>query len=418
MRHTQNTKIRIIYGVLLLFILEMMFRIGDLKLNLPFYGLFFLLMITYYIFDILNFNTVFRTKDFVFSIILNGMFFYVFVLFFKNLRLIPIFFIFTGIQCFFKWFFCKKSENRVTVAVIGDRESNGRIERIIQENHRFKFAGFYKVEEIDEKKFYQEIDKVVYTQELDEKETKKALRLRLSGLKVLTSQDFLEIAEGKVDMENIDRKWLLKTSGFKLLNNTLEQRIKRLFDLLAGTVVFIGALPFIGITYIIVKLDNPKNFFKNPAFFKQKRIGYGGKEFEIIKFRSMKIHDPNEHSKYASKNDNRITKVGKFIRKTRLDELPQLWNVFRGDMSFVGPRPEWNELGRDYEEKIPLYKIRYAVKPGLTGWAQVMYPYGANLDDTKRKLEYDVYYIKHQTFVLDMIIFFKTVKTVVFGKGM
>ncbi len=127
---------------------------------------------------------------------------------------------------------------------------------------------------------------------------------------------------------------------------------------------------------------------------------------------------PKEHSKYAKKNDNRITWVGRFIRKTRLDELPQLINVLKGNMSFIGPRPEWDLLGRDYEKKINLYKLRYAVKPGLTGWAQVMYPYGENIEDAKRKLEYDIYYIKHQSFVLDIIILFKTIRVVIFGKGM
>ncbi len=179
----------------------------------------------------------------------------------------------------------------------------------------------------------------------------------------------------------------------------------------------------------------------------------------------MKIHDPSKFSKYASEHDNRITKFGKFMRKMRLDELPQLINVLRGDMSFVGPRPEWNELGRDYEKKIKNYKLRYGVVPGLTGWAQVMYPYGASMsfvgprpewnelgrdyekkiknyklrygvvpgltgwaqvmypygasvDDAARKLEYDLYYIKHQDFVMDLIVFFKTMKIVLFGKGL
>ena len=132
----------------------------------------------------------------------------------------------------------------------------------------------------------------------------------------------------------------------------------------------------------------------------------------------MKVHDPAKYSKYASEYDDRITKTGHFIRKTRLDELPQIINVINGDMSFVGPRPEWNELGRDYEKKIKNYHLRYAVRPGITGWAQTMYSYGASLDDAKVKLEYDLYYIKNQSLILDLMILFKTSKTVVFGKGM
>lgn len=211
------------------------------------------------------------------------------------------------------------------------------------------------------------------------------------------------------------------SDGFIVLNNTLQKRIKRFFDIVVSISMLVGTIPFIVITYILVKLDvgikNPIKIIKNPAFFKQKRIGMKGNEFEIIKFRSMRIHDPTKFSKYASEDDNRITSIGRFIRKTRLDELPQLINVLRGEMSFVGPRPEWNELGREYEKKIKNYKLRYAVQPGLTGWAQVMYSYGASIEDAEIKLEYDLYYIKHQDFVMDMIIFFKTCKTVIFRKG-
>lgn len=171
------------------------------------------------------------------------------------------------------------------------------------------------------------------------------------------------------------------------------------------------SFPFMIFTFILVKKDG------GPAFFKQKRIGMKGKEFEIIKFRSMKVHDPSKFSKYASENDDRITKVGHFIRKTRLDELPQLINVFRGDMSFVGPRPEWNELGHDYEKKIKNYHLRYAVRPGITGWAQTMYFYSSTIEEVKEKLEYDLYYIKYQDLFLDIVILFKTVKIVIFGKG-
>lgn len=215
------------------------------------------------------------------------------------------------------------------------------------------------------------------------------------------------------------------SDGFLVLNNTLQKRIKRFFDIVVSISMLVGTMPFIIITYILVKMDvgiknifiNPMKIIRNPAFFKQKRIGIKGNEFEIIKFRSMRIHDPTKFSKYASEHDDRITVIGKFIRKTRLDELPQLINVLKGEMSFVGPRPEWNELGREYEKKIKNYKLRYAVQPGLTGWAQVMYSYGASLEDAEIKLEYDLYYIKHQDFVMDMIIFFKTCKTVIFGKG-
>ena len=156
---------------------------------------------------------------------------------------------------------------------------------------------------------------------------------------------------------------------------------------------------------------------KGPIFFKQKRVGLGNKVFKIIKFRTMKLHDKNDYSLYASDEDGRITKFGKFMRKTRMDELPQLICILRGEMSFIGPRPEWIELVKEYSVKIPNYNLRHLIKPGITGWAQVSYPYGENLDDTIKKLEYDLYYMKHQTFLLDILIVIKTIRIVLFGQG-
>ena len=141
------------------------------------------------------------------------------------------------------------------------------------------------------------------------------------------------------------------------------------------------------------------------------------KPFKVYKFRSMKLHDPKKYSKYTLDCDTRVTKFGKFIRKTRIDELPQLWNILKGTMSFIGPRPEWDILAKDYAEQINYYNLRHLIKPGITGWAQVMFPYGESLDDAKRKLEYDLYYLKHQDLILDVLIVAKTAKAVLFGKG-
>ena len=156
---------------------------------------------------------------------------------------------------------------------------------------------------------------------------------------------------------------------------------------------------------------------KGPVIFKQTRIGENMKPFKVYKFRSMRMHDPKKYSKYTLDNDTRVTKFGKFMRKTRIDELPQLWNILKGTMSFIGPRPEWDILAKDYAEKISHYNLRHLIKPGITGWAQVMFPYGESLEDAKRKLEYDLYYLKHQDLILDVLIIMKTVKAVLFGKG-
>ena len=265
------------------------------------------------------------------------------------------------------------------------------------------------IEEIVEKNNIQEI--IFVSRKQVKLYADLVVKLKFKGITVVDYLGFLEREEGRVDVDKIDDLWVLMTSGFNSFNSKLQKRIKRAFDFIASLILLVVSFPFMIFTYILVKRDG------GPAFFKQKRIGMNGKEFEIIKFRSMKVHDPNKFSKYASENDDRITKVGHFIRKTRLDELPQLINVFRGDMSFVGPRPEWNELGHDYEKKIKNYHLRYAVRPGITGWAQTMYFYSSTIEEVKEKLEYDLYYIKYQDLFLDIVILFKTVKIVIFGKG-
>ncbi|MGL5099659.1 MAG: exopolysaccharide biosynthesis polyprenyl glycosylphosphotransferase [Fusobacteriaceae bacterium] len=429
MNHSQNLKARTIYLIIIFAVFQMTAGALKLSLNLSFYGLFILLFMGYYLLDILNFNTNYKSKDGVYSIFLNGIVFYILLLFHRNSKILGGYLLFTTVQVTLRYVFTKVFQENTRVLLLGDGEESRRLKELVLKHHNYKYIGFIEddnqnalggtknLKEVVEK---YRVAKLIYIETLrDEKLIDDILDLKLHGLKVLDSVTFIEGAEGKVDLEGIDKKWVLKSDGFQILNNSTEQRIKRALDIIMAIGVLIVGLPFMVVTYFLVKLmDNPKNFISNPAFFKQNRIGLGGKTFQIVKFRSMRIHNPEEHSKYAGKDDDRIPPVGKFIRKTRLDELPQIWNVFCGDMSFVGPRPEWDELGRGYEEKIKLYKLRYAIKPGLTGWAQVMYPYGANLEDTKRKLEYDLYYIKHQNFVMDIMIFFKTVKTVVFGKGM
>ena len=220
-----------------------------------------------------------------------------------------------------------------------------------------------------------------------------------------------------------DYDGIMLISSYNGMNKTINRFLKRSFDIVAGIV---GCI-VLGILYLIyapkIKKDGGK------AIFYHTRIGKDLKSFKMYKFRTMYVDAEKRleemlskdeklreeyYKNFKLKNDPRVIEVGKFLRKTSLDEFPQFINVIKGEMSFVGPRPEWNELGREYEKKIKNYKLRYAVQPGLTGWAQVMYSYGASLEDAEIKLEYDLYYIKHQDFVMDMIIFFKTL---IFGKG-
>ncbi len=437
MRHSRNGKIRFFYLLALFGIYRNIFVFMNLSINTSIYGMFLILALSYYLTDCLNFNkNHYKSRDFIISSALNFILFLIFYFFLKMEKIIIAFVVYDILQNLLFAFLLKIFKQNKKVLILGDEEPKEKIEKILKDEEKYKYIGFIaennlnslgtieNAKEIIEK---YGVEEIIYTSRKQAKKySEQIVELKLSGTEVTDYLSFLEQIEGKIDTEKIDDLWVVTSDGFKVLNNSLQKRIKRLFDIVMAILIFIPAFPFMIITYILVKLDvgikyiilNPMKILKNPVFFKQKRIGFRGKEFEIIKFRSMKIHDPSKFSKYASEHDDRITKFGKFMRKMRLDELPQLINVLRGDMSFVGPRPEWNELGRDYEKKIKNYKLRYGVVPGLTGWAQVMYPYGASVDDAERKLEYDLYYIKHQDFVLDTVVFFKTIKIVLFGKGM
>lgn len=428
-------KIRIIYFLMLFFMYRNIFIYLGLSINTAVYGIFILISFFYYLLDLLNFNNYqYKTKDFIYSTSINFGGFCIFYFFYKKIEFIHAFLFYDLFQNLLRYLLLICNKKIVNVVIIDSGETTDKIADILEKNKQYNYIGYLNDEGKNKEKYLgkiTDIEKIVKEKNIESiifTSRKQIINysniitdLKLQGIKIIDYISFLEKCEGKIDTEKIDDLWIVMSDGFVVLNNTLQKRIKRFFDIVVSISMLTVTLPFIILTYILVKLDigikSPMKVIKNPAFFKQKRIGMKGNEFEIIKFRSMKLHDPTKFSKYASENDNRITSVGKFIRKIRLDELPQLINVLRGEMSFVGPRPEWNELGREYEKKIKNYKLRYAVQPGLTGWAQVMYSYGASLEDAEIKLEYDLYYIKHQDFVMDMIIFFKTCKTVIFGKG-
>jgi exopolysaccharide biosynthesis polyprenyl glycosylphosphotransferase len=258
------------------------------------------------------------------------------------------------------------------------------------------------------------VDKIVVAIEgvIEQELLKTMLQIKLSGIRVYTFLDFYEKMEERVPVQTINEQWFLFGRGFDIIHNSFNIRAKRIADIIFALTIFLFSFPIMLIAALIIRIES-----KGPVLFIQERIGKGNEVFKIMKFRSMKIHDESCYSKYADKKDSRITRFGCFMRKTRIDELPQLINVIKGEMSFVGPRPEWNKLCYDYMEQIPFYNLRHSVQPGLTGWAQVNYPYGASVEDAVEKLQYDLYYIKHYSLMLDIIIFFKTIKTVVFGRG-
>jgi sugar transferase (PEP-CTERM system associated) len=237
------------------------------------------------------------------------------------------------------------------------------------------------------------------------------LDCKLAGVNVIEAINFCEREAGKVELGLLHPGWMLFSNGFKYSES--RDFAKRMFDILVCSVLIMLAWPLMLITALLVLLETG-----SPIIYRQIRVGKDGKNFEVLKFRSMR-QDAEKDGKavWATKNDNRVTAVGNFIRNTRLDELPQLWNVLKGEMSFVGPRPERPEFVGDLAEKIPYYNERHRVKPGLMGWAQLNYPYGASEEDAAQKLRYDLYYSKNHSLLLDMLIVIQTAEVILLGKG-
>lgn len=240
---------------------------------------------------------------------------------------------------------------------------------------------------------------------------KQLLDCKLAGVKVLDLSSFYERVRGQVRLDALKASWLIYGDGFR--QGWLRSTIKRAFDLLVGTVMLLLALPVMALTAVAIAVESGM-----PIFYTQERVGRGGRIFRVIKFRSMRTDaEKDGKPRWATAKDDRVTRVGRIIRKTRIDELPQLLNVIRGEMSLVGPRPERpyfvDQLARD----IPFFAVRHSVKPGLTGWAQVRYQYGSTVDDAVQKLQYDLYYVKNHTLFLDVLILAETVRVVLTGEG-
>ena len=238
------------------------------------------------------------------------------------------------------------------------------------------------------------------------------LECRLAGIEILELPSFLERETGKVRLDVLNPSWIIFGEGFRA-SPTL-QLLERGFDLVASTALLLLALPLMLLAMLGIKLEEG---LKAPLFYRQKRVGHRGEVFDVLKFRSMRVDAEKFGAQYATKDDPRVTRIGGLMRKTRIDELPQLLNVFRGEMSFVGPRPERPEFVDELEQRIPYYRERHTVKPGITGWAQLCYPYGSSEKDTIEKLQYDLYYVKNRSLLFDLAILVQTVEVVLWGKG-
>ncbi len=236
---------------------------------------------------------------------------------------------------------------------------------------------------------------------------------KIRGIEITDILDFIERETGQIAVNLIYPSWVIYSNGFAS-NNHLRNTLDWFFNAVMALFLLLLTWPVMLIAILCMKISEG---FNAPVFYKQERVGLDGEPFNMIKFRSMRLDAEKHGAQMASENDSRITKVGQYLRKYRIDELPQIWNVLHGDMGFVGPRPERPQFVQSLIKNLPYYNERHNVKPGLTGWAQLKYPYGASEADSLEKLKYDLYYIKHRSFLLDLLILVRTVEIVLFGKG-
>lgn len=237
------------------------------------------------------------------------------------------------------------------------------------------------------------------------------LECKLAGIKVIDSSTFFEREMSQIRVNSLNPNWLVFGGGFD--QSGLRITIKRLFDVIASLALLLLTLPIMLLTALCIYLQD-----RTPVFYRQERIGLEGQPFTVLKFRSMRLDaEKSGKPQWATENDPRITPVGHIIRKLRIDELPQIINVLRGDMSLIGPRPERDYFVRQLCREIPYYNVRHSIKPGITGWAQVRYQYGSSVEDSLQKLQYDLYYVKNNSLFLDIIILIDTIQVVITGKG-
>jgi len=241
--------------------------------------------------------------------------------------------------------------------------------------------------------------------------TKDILSARLKGIEVIDMPNMYQALKRRIPINYVDENWFLKEKGFEHSTNILVLKAKRLLDIIFSSIILLISLPLWPFIALFIKINS-----RGPVFYTQKRVGKNESLFSLRKFRSMIDKAEEDEAVWADENDKRITLVGKILRKLHLDELPQFWNVIKGDMSLVGPRPERPEFVEELKKKIPYYSLRHFMKPGITGWAQVNYPYASSLEDSEEKMEYDLYYVYHMNLLFDASILLKTAQKVLLGK--
>ena len=430
MKLNKKDIVKIFYIVILFILYNFLLEKFDYTIRYLTNFIFIIFIFVNFIFGQLDFYAErFRLKDvfidFGIDIIFSGIIF----VFLKDFDIFAIFLLIFLFQITYRRLMCLKYVKKNNVLIFGSNHIVNNVQRDLINNLDYNYVGYISNNKSRATEYllgtYDEMEKIIEEKKIDtlvivkdiknpkfKNYLKRLFELKINGLKVISYKEFNESIQKKIDINQINEEWLLESNGFDILNNESQKNIKRGLDIIIALILMVLASPIALITAIVIKFES-----KGPVIFKQIRIGENGKKFKIYKFRSMRIHDEKKYPKYTLDNDDRITKFGKFMRKTRIDELPQLFCILKGTMSFVGPRPEWDILVNEYKEKIPYYNLRHMIKPGITGWAQVMYPYGECIEDAKNKLEYDLYYLKHQDLILDVLTIMKTVKIVIFGKG-
>jgi sugar transferase (PEP-CTERM system associated) len=323
---------------------------------------------------------------------------------------------------------------RENILIVGTGNVAREVGREVRNNHRlgFRLVGFIgthaatanpamgdagevlgdpsRMAEIIEKHGVKKVV-VAITERRGEYPVKEMLALRVGGMQVVEWPGFFEKLSGRIPIDSLAPSFFIFNEGFRKSRYLLA--LRRAVSAILAAVLMVLLIPLGIVVAILIKLDSP-----GPVFYSQIRIGQKGRQIRIYKFRSMRDGaEPNNHAVWAVKDDPRVTRVGQILRKSRIDELPQLFNVLIGELDFVGPRPERPEFVRKLEVLIPYYTLRHTVKPGLTGWAQVMFHYGGTIDESKEKLQYDLFYIKNMSVKLDLLILFHTVKIVILGRG-
>ena len=405
-----NTVLNILFFVFLLFRYEIPLTFLNISITA-------IVLMIYYIFNVFNLEKgKYNFEDFINSTIVYGVLVVIFsniLIFHRTKTIFTLLYLFQNLTKILFYYFYVRNRN---ILVIGNNGQVEELKEIIANNEYYNLVGELsadRISDISEQIKKKKVSKIIITEEnVDSKLAIQILEEKLKGIQVFDYLSFYEKLEEKVPVKSIDEKWILFGSGYDILYKNFNIRIKRIVDIFAALCIGMITTPVMLISAIIIKLES-----KGPIIYSQKRVGLGNCEFEIYKFRSMSNDAEKDGAQWAQQNDPRVTKFGNFMRKTRIDELPQLWNVLKGNMTFVGPRPERKVFIKELEKEIPFYNIRHSVKPGLTGCAQVKYPYGASVEDAHQKLQYDLYYIKHQTLAFDLIILFKSVKIVIFGRG-